>query len=106
MSQVPTASTGTYMQSDRGGLILTFGILSLFICMIFGVVAWVMANNDLRAMDAGRMDPAGRGLTQAGKACGMVSVILALLGCVGGLVLLLLWLLLGVGLFAVGAAAG
>jgi len=56
------------------------GILGLVLCAICGIIAWVMGNNDLREMDAGRMDPTGRGLTVAGKICGMVSVILALVG--------------------------
>jgi uncharacterized membrane protein YidH (DUF202 family) len=38
-------------------------------------------------MAAGTMDPAGRGLTQAGKICGMISVILVIVG-------LFIWLLI------------
>jgi hypothetical protein len=41
-------------------------------------------------MDAGAMDPTGRGLTQAGKICGMISVILAIISIVIGLLLLIL----------------
>ena len=37
-----------------------------------------MANNDLKEMAAGTMDPTGRGLAQAGKICGIISVILAI----------------------------
>lgn len=70
------------MRPHRGVMILVFGILGLVCCMIFGIIAWVMGNGDLREMDAGRMDPSGRGLTQAGKICGMVSVALAVLGVV------------------------
>jgi hypothetical protein len=50
------------------------------VCFICGIIAWVMGNNDLKEMAAGTMDPAGRGLTQAGKICGMISVILAIAG--------------------------
>jgi hypothetical protein len=57
------------------------------VCFICGIIAWVMGNNDLREMAAGTMDPAGRGLTQAGKICGMISVILAIVG-------LFIWLLI------------
>jgi hypothetical protein len=56
----------------RGGMILAFGILGLVFCAIFGVAAWVMGNGDLRAMDEGRMDPAGRDLTRTGKILGIV----------------------------------
>jgi hypothetical protein len=37
-----------------------------------------MANKDLKEMAAGRMDPTGRGTTQAGKICGIISVVLAI----------------------------
>jgi hypothetical protein len=76
----------------RGAAILVLGIVGLvvgllgsFCCGIFGIagcvcgiIAWVMANKDLKEMAAGRMDPSGRGLTQAGKICGIISIILAI----------------------------
>jgi hypothetical protein len=101
MSQFPPAF-GAHMKPHRGAMILVFGILGLVICAILGIVAWVMGNADLAEMDAGRMDPSGRGITQAGKVCGMISVILWLVA-VGIWVLLMI---LGVGLAAAGAAAG
>jgi len=79
----------------RGTLILVLGILGIVCCFICGIIAWVMGKNDLREMDAGKMDPTGRGLTNAGKICGMVGVILAIVG----LVIQLLVLLLGGGMF-------
>jgi len=82
----------------RGVMILVFGILGLVCCFIFGIIAWVMGNGDLREMDAGRMDPSGRGLTQAGKICGIVSVGLALLG----LVYAILMTVMGVGMGTMG----
>jgi len=59
-------------------MILVFGILSWVVCIIFGIIAWTMGNSDLREIDAGRMDPEGRSLTQAGKIIGMIHVIVAL----------------------------
>lgn len=79
-------------------MILVFGILGLVCCIIFGIIAWVMGNGDLREMDAGRMDPSGRGLTQAGKICGIVSVALAVVGLVIGLLISLM----GAGMGAMG----
>lgn len=78
MSQIPPTSPQALgqMRPHRGVMILVLGILGLVLCVICGIVAWVMGNGDFREMDAGRMDPAGRGLTQAGKICGMISVIL------------------------------
>ena len=79
----------------RGVLILVLGIIGIVCCFITGIIAWVMGNNDLREIDAGRMDPTGRGLTQAGKICGMVGVILWIVM----LVIQVLVMLLGGGLF-------
>ncbi len=42
------------------------------------------------AMATGQMDPAGEGLTKAGKICGMISVILTIAGIGLGLVIMLL----------------
>ena len=79
----------------RGVLILVLGIFGLVCCFICGIIAWVMGRGDLKEMDAGTMDASGRGLTQAGKICGMISVILQIVGIV-------IWLLV-VGL---GVASG
>jgi hypothetical protein len=65
-----------YLQPHRGTLILVLGILSLVTCQLLGPFAWVMGNNDLAEMRAGRMDPEGEGLTNAGRICGMISTIL------------------------------
>ena len=93
---VATAQAQAPVQSvapHRGVLILVLGILGIVCCFICGIIAWVMGNNDMREMDAGRMDPTGRGLTQAGKICGMVGTILWIVG----IAIQLLFLLLGVG---------
>ena len=79
--------------AHRGGLVLTLGILGLVVCVICGIIAWVMGKGDLQKMDAGLMDPAGRGLTQAGKICGMISVIV---GCVVAVI----WLIVAIGAVA------
>lgn len=88
-------SVGTQMASHRGGIILALGILGFVCCFICGIIAWVMGKNDLAEMEAGRMDPAGQGLTQAGKICGMVSVVLQIVGIV-------LWLIIVAGAATVG----
>jgi hypothetical protein len=77
------------MAPHRAGTILTLGILSL-VCLpiIFGPMAWTMGNNDLKEMDAGRMDPSGEGMTKAGKICGIISTALMIVSCVGWLLML------------------
>lgn len=60
----------------RGGLVLAFGILSwATACFLFGVVAWIMAAEDLRAMRAGVMDNSGEPLTRAGMYLGLINVV-------------------------------
>jgi hypothetical protein len=61
------------MKPHRGALILAFGILGLVVCQLFGVAAWVMADNDLKEMNRGYMDPSGRDLTKTGRILGMVA---------------------------------
>jgi uncharacterized membrane protein YidH (DUF202 family) len=91
--RVPTASIGPQpstqlpLRPHRGGVVLALGILGIVVCFICGIIAWVMGNNDLREMNAGTMDPSGRGLTQAGKICGMIGVILVI-------VWIFIWLLI------------
>lgn len=70
------------LKAHRGPMLLTFGILGLLCCIIFGILAWVMGQNDLKEMAAGRMDPSGEGLTKAGKILGIISCALAVLGLV------------------------
>jgi hypothetical protein len=85
-SQPPEIATGYQpltqqpLKPHRGGVVLALGILGIVVCFICGIIAWVMGNKDLREMDAGIMDPSGRGLTQAGRICGMISVILIIVG--------------------------
>jgi hypothetical protein len=69
------------MRPHRGVLILVLGILGIF-CLITAIAAWIMGKGDLAAMDAGQMDPSGRGLTSAGKILGMIFTILAIVGLV------------------------
>jgi hypothetical protein len=88
----PQYSTQQTLRPHRGGLILALGILGLVCCFICGIIAWVMGSNDLKEMAAGRMDPSGQGMTQAGKICGMISVILQIVG----LVIWLLFMSLGI----------
>ena len=88
-NQVPVQSVAPH----RGVLILVLGILGIVCCFICGIIAWVMGNNDMRQMDAGRMDQTGRGITQAGKICGIVGIILNIIV----IVMQVLFMLLGMG---------
>ena len=77
------------LQPHRGAVILVLGILSLTACVPLGIAAWALGNQDLRAMEQGRMDPAGRDLTHAGRICGIVGTVLFALAIVWTAVTLL-----------------
>jgi hypothetical protein len=68
------------MKPHRGTLILVLGILGLIVCGPLAIVAWILGSGDLKEMDAGMMDPAGRGNTQAGRICGIIGTILLIIG--------------------------
>ncbi len=74
-----------YPKADQSGMVLAFGILSWFLCPIFGIVAWVMGQAGLKDIAAGLVDPANKGIMQAGYYLGMVHVILIMV-CFGAYV--------------------
>ena len=82
---------GGRMQPHRGAVVLTLGIVGIVMCGIPGIVAWVMGNNDLAEMKAGRMDPSGRGLTSAGRVLGIISLISSITIWVLAVLVALLW---------------
>lgn len=86
------------MKPHRATTVLVLGILGLVICGLLGIVAWVMGKNDLKEMDAGGMDPSGRGMTNAGRICGIIATVLLIIYAVIAMAAVLLG--------ALGAAAG
>jgi hypothetical protein len=97
----PAAASGlyapgtSYQAPHRGALILVLGLLGFAVCFIFSIMAWVMGSNDLREMEAGRMDRSGMDLTRAGMILGMIVSVLAILS-----------VLAAFGLIFLGAIAG
>jgi len=87
-------------------MVLTLGILGLMLCAICGVIAMVMGRNDMRAMDAGQMDPAGRGMTQAGWVLGIIGTVLLCLQLLFGLLYLcIIVFVIGAGVAGASGAA-
>ena len=74
----------------RAGAVLTLGILSLVMCgPIFGPMAWIMGNTDMREMRAGRMDPSGESSTNAGRICGIIGTCFSIaVLCIYGIIIL------------------
>lgn len=75
----------SFVTPHRGTGILIIGILSIVACNLLGPVAWVMGSNDLSEIRAGRMDPEGESLTQAGRILGIIGTVFIVLTCGFGL---------------------
>jgi hypothetical protein len=87
-----------HLEPHRGQMIMILGIVSLFVIPpILGPIAWYMGNQDLKKMDAGTMDPAGRDNTKLGKIIGMVATILSWGGILIGLFFCVCAGILGIG---------
>ena len=74
----PPQADVKHYSPHRGALILTFGILGVACCFPFGIAAWVMGNNDMQQIEDGTMDPTGKGITNAGKICGIIGTVLGI----------------------------
>lgn len=61
---------------NRGDTILLLGALSLFLCGPLGILAWLMANSDLRNVARGRIDGTRVGLVKAGRVLGILGTML------------------------------
>lgn len=67
------------LEPHRGTAIIIIGLLGLFMLpFVFGPLAWMWANEDLRKMRSGRMDPEGKGNTEAGRMMGIIATIFAI----------------------------
>ena len=71
-----------YQEDSQATTILVLGILSLVVCQILGPIAWVMGNNELAGIDAGRRPPQNRGTAQAGRILGIIATVLMIIGVV------------------------
>jgi len=97
----------TDYQPHRGTIILVLGILAIVtgLHLILGPIAWIMGNNDLKEIHAGRMDPEGEGMTNIGRILGMVATILGIVALVVGCIFLIIWLIFVVGFLGLAAGA-
>lgn len=69
---------------------MVLGIVSLFTCFILGIIAVVKAKPVLQEMDANPGMYTNRGSVSAGRICGIISIILQV---VGGLLYLIFGIL-------------
>jgi hypothetical protein len=112
----------------RGGMLLTFGIISIaaavltgacgwipyvgivalvfpFIGLAFGIMAWAMGGGDLKKIKQGSIRQAAKGSTQGGYICGIVGTVLNSLIFVCGCILLIVGLIFGLAIFSAASNA-
>jgi len=77
----PAPSPQEALEAGRGGLILTFGILSILLLgPILGIPAWVMGHRDLKKIRAGLIAVGQQRLTQAGMVLGIIGTFVQVVG--------------------------
>lgn len=64
------------LPSNRGDLILVLGALSLFLCGPLGILAWIMAQADLRKIRQGRVSAAKIRTLKAGRVLAIIGTAL------------------------------
>lgn len=82
--QFPT-DPGRYPEASQATTVLVLGILGIVICGILAPFAWVMGNNELAAIDAGRRPPEQRSTANAGRILGIIGTVLLVIGLLVGI---------------------
>ncbi len=98
MTQPPQfpSESGAYPEASQATTILVLGIIGVVLCQLLGPAAWVMGNNELKAIDAGRRAPENRGTANAGRILGIIATVLMAIG-------IILLILVIIGAFTFGA---
>lgn len=68
--------SAAYPEKSQATTTLVLGIIGLLCCGPLAVVAWVIGQNELNAIDAGRRDPNQRGTANAGRILGIIGTVL------------------------------
>jgi hypothetical protein len=74
--------SATYPESSQATTALVLGILGIVCCAPLAIVAWIMANNEIEGIKAGRRDPANEGTANASRILGIVGTVLLGIGIV------------------------
>jgi hypothetical protein len=83
MSYQPAPQSGSYGQaypeSSQATLALILGIVGIFLVQLAAPFAWWLGGKEVKAIEAGRRDPANRGQAKAGQILGLIGTILWIL---------------------------
>jgi len=74
-----THDSHTYEESSNGTLALVLGILGIFVTFL-APVAWIISNQELEGIAAGRRPPDGESNARVGRVLGMVGTALLAIG--------------------------
>jgi TRAP-type C4-dicarboxylate transport system permease small subunit len=75
----PPESTA-YPEASQASTALVLSIIGLVCCQVLGIVAWVMANNELEGIKSGTRNPTNEGTANAARIIGIVGTVLLALG--------------------------
>lgn len=79
-TSTPPPPAAAAPSSSRAVMALVFGVLGVICCGFFAPVAWYLGNEELAAIDAGRLPESNRGMAQIAKILGIIGTILLVLG--------------------------
>ena len=63
-------------QASKATVAVVLGVLGIVCCGLLAPVAWYLANEEIKGIDAGRLSEANRGMAQVAKILGIVGSIL------------------------------
>ena len=84
----PGQPGGAYPEASQATLALILGSL-LLLLPILSPFAWWLGGKEKKAIDAGRRDPANRGLAVAGWVLGIIGTIFLIIGVVVGVIVVI-----------------
>lgn len=79
LPEFPDERRPTYPESSQATTVLILGIVGI-IFSIVAPVAWILGQQELRAIDEGRRDPANASTANIGRILGIVGTVLMVLG--------------------------
>jgi len=81
LPEFPDERSAAYPESSQATTVLVLGIVGI-IFNIVAPVAWILGNQERRAIDEGRRDPVNAGTANIGRILGIIGTVLMVLGLI------------------------